>query len=108
MNDLPDLPRQLDKKEADVTPRVLAWMEKNWPNSAGIEVKIEKGKLKDHQARALKKVDSGTFIHKLKDTGDRQPFDAILLKDADAVVVRVYEKKNCIAEFRRHKVYFTI
>lgn len=105
---LPDLPRQLDKKEANVTRRVMKWIAKNWPRSAGIEIKIEDGKLADHQIESLQKVQRGKFVYKIPDMGRKNPFDAIFLKNADALIVRVYNKKNCVLLHNGHETRFTI
>ena len=49
-------------------------------------------KLKSHQEKALKQVENGNFCWKISDMGSRNPFDAICLLDADAIVCRVYGK----------------
>lgn len=84
---LPNLPRVLNKKEADITPRVIEWFAKNYPRSVALEVKIKGNKVLPHQEIALKQVQGGTFSYKLPDTGRRNPFDAFVLKNADAFVV---------------------
>lgn len=60
------------------------------PNWA-LEVKTYKGKLKDHQKKALKQVERGIFLHKLPDMGNRQPFDFVKLGNADAIVCVIQE-----------------
>ena len=84
---LPELPRQLNKKEAKIDGKVLKWFEKNYPYSVAIEVKIKGGKLKPHQEIALKQVAEGSFSYKIPDMGRRNPFDGFVLKNARAFVV---------------------
>ena len=83
----PPLPRKNNRAEARITPRVIAWFEKNHPHSCAIEIKVGKNKPLPHQVAALRQVESGSFFMKLADTGRRQPFDVIILKNADAFVV---------------------
>lgn len=92
------LPRQLKKREADITPLVLKWFEQNWGNSCLIEVKIGDGKVKPHQEAALRKTNDGVFSWKMPDMGNRNCADAFFLRDADACVVRC-TKRLCYAEF---------
>lgn len=84
---LPDLPRVLKKREADLSPAVFAWFEKNYPNSVAIEIKVKGGRAREHQIIALKKVQNGSFAYKIVDTGIRLPFDGFVLKNADAFLV---------------------
>jgi len=97
---LPDLPRTLKKREADITPHVLAWFKKNYPRSCAIEIKYGKNKLEDHQVTALAQVAKGSFTYKIPDMGRKNPFDGFLLKDADAVVVTC-EKRTCDVEVNK-------
>lgn len=100
MKELPELPQLKKKKEAKVTPRVLEWFRKNYHSSCAIEIKnttkntIPKSALKEHQMLALK--DSKSFnglVHKLSDESRRQqPYDAFMLKNADAYVVACFSK----------------
>lgn len=89
-----ELPRKIKKREAELTPRVIAWFEKYWAKSVAVEVKRKGGRLKEHQSAALNEVARGTFKHKLADTGRRQPFDFFILKKADAFLV-VCEDYKC-------------
>lgn len=84
---LPNLPRQLNKREAKIDSKVLEWFEKNYPEDVAIEVKIKGGKLKPHQIIALELVASGKFYFKIPDMGRRNPFDGFVLKKAHAFVV---------------------
>lgn len=77
--------RNLDRKVAERVAKVHP--HPNW----ALEVKTWKGKLKDHQKKALKQVENGEFLHKLPDMGNRQPFDYIKLGDADAIVCVIQE-----------------
>lgn len=94
--ELPPLPRILKKREADVTPLVLAWFKENYPKSVALEVKVGKNKLLPHQEAALREVSRGSFSYKLLDSGARMPFDAFVLIDADAFLV-ICNKKTCQA-----------
>ena len=78
----------MNKREADVTPKVVAGFKKRHKGSRnwGMEVKMKGGKVADHQKKALKQVEDGTFTYKIPDQGMRNPFDVINLGDADAVV----------------------
>ena len=93
---LPNLPKIRKHKEQDITPLVFAWFEDRWINSVALEIKIKGGKLYPHQVVALKQVQKGSFSHKIKDTGSRNPFDGFILKKADAFIV-VCDKRICIA-----------
>lgn len=73
--------------EADLTPKVLKWFEKNYDHSCALEIKTTRGKLLPHQQVALTKVSKGTFCYKIPDKGVRNPFDAVVLHGADAFVV---------------------
>ena len=91
------LPKKRKTIEADVTPKIIQHFEMNYPNSVALEIKVEKGKVSDHQQAALDMVALGTFSHKIRDTG-RNPFDAFILKDAHAFIVRYYPKtRTCVA-----------
>lgn len=61
-----------------------------------MELKTAKGRLKDHQARALRKVEDGDFLYKIPDMGQRNPFDYVCLGDADAIVCVLGEKKSVV------------
>lgn len=87
VNKLPNLPKLRRHKEADITPDVIAFFRDHHPRSVAIEVKILGGKLKPHQTIALKQVEAGSFSFKIPDRGARNPFDAFVLKSADAYVV---------------------
>lgn len=95
---LPELPRILKKREAEITPRIVAWLERNYPNTCAFEIKIKGNKEKPHQTIALRQVDAGTFAWKIPDMGRRNPFDGFLLKKADALTI-TYDPttRECVA-----------
>ena len=88
---LPNLPKKRKHKEAEITPLVIKWFMENWDNDCAIEIKVDDGKLKPHQAVALEQVRKGEFSYKLPDTGRRNPFDVVILKNADSALVRCTE-----------------
>jgi len=73
--------------EYEITPLILKWFEDNYPKSVALEIKIKGNKLLPHQVAALKKVWLGCFSYKIPDMGRQNPFDAFVLKKADAFVV---------------------
>ena len=82
----------MKRTESNLDGKVAEAVSKKHPHpNWALEVKTAKGKLKDHQVKALKKVEDGKFIHKLPDDGRRQPFDYIKLGDADAIVCVIQE-----------------
>lgn len=97
-NDLPELPKRLKKREADVTPRILAWFKAHHPSSCAIEIKatdtnsIPRSALLPHQEAALKAAQSkGGLIHKIADASHlRLPFDAFFLRETEAYVVAAF------------------
>jgi len=93
---MPPLPKKRKTKEADVTPDVMAWFQKHYPFSVALEIKVDKNKVLPHQATALESVEKGHFSYKLPDSGKRNPFDCVILKNAHAFVVRC-EGRKCIA-----------
>ena len=108
-NILPDLPRTLNKKEANITPRILqAILSDSRFTSCPIEIKVTKGnslykgQLKSHQRVSLMQsfdpFGKG-FKHKLSDIGRiEMPFDAVIFKKSQAWLVIWYEKyKECWA-----------
>ena len=90
----------MKRTEANLDGKVAEAVSKKHPHpNWALEVKTAKGKLKDHQVKALKKVEDGKFIHKLPDDGRRQPFDYIKLGDADAIVCVIQENlKDVVCE----------
>ena len=93
-NKLPSLPKLRKHKEGDITPGVIKWFTKNWKRNFVLEIKTKTGKIKPHQIAALKQVSNGVFIYKIPDTGRKNPFDVIGIKDADPFIV-ICDKRVC-------------
>lgn len=91
--ELPELPKKYNRREANVDGKVLRFLEKNHPHSFALEVKIKGGRVLDHQKVALNRVKNGYFSWKIPDMGQRNPFDAFCLKNADAILCIVDGKK---------------
>ncbi len=95
---LPELPKKLDKIEADCTPRVLAWFKKYHKGSCAIEIKatrentIPESALLPHQRAALLAAETTNgIIHKISDAGHtRNPFDAFFLSRVQGYVVAAF------------------
>lgn len=94
---LPDLPVIRKKREAGITPKVLAWFHMNHPDSCVIEIKVAKGKtipesaLLPHQRLALLAASGKGLTHKLSDEARRQqPFDAFHAVGVKAYVVACF------------------
>ena len=101
--DLPELPRILKKREAEITPSVLLWFKENYPRSCAIEIKqtdknsIPEKALQKHQRKALLDATMAGITHKIADNRTRLPFDAFLFKKADAFVVACFRRqKTCL------------
>ncbi len=106
MQELPDLPRVLVKREAAITPLVLAYFRDHYPRTVAIEVKATKGNtirekaVLPHQLAALRGAQSEKgIVHKLSDAARmRQPFDAFKIVNADAYVVACFlNDHTCLA-----------
>lgn len=93
---LPPLPKKRQHKEADITPDIIAWFVANYPRPCAVEVKRAGEHLKPHQLVALRQVASDSFSYKIPDTGRRNPFDFVVLKDCDAFVVHA-DGRQCQA-----------
>ncbi len=87
MKNLPQLPRQMKKREAKIDSKVLEWFSVNYPTSVAVEVKIKGNKLKPHQELSLNEVQGGAYYFKIPDMGRRNPFDGFVLKNANAFTV---------------------
>jgi len=85
----------MKRREADLDSKVAEAVRKKHkhPNWA-LEVKTYKGKVKDHQKKALKKVEQGEFLYKIPDMGARNPFDIVYLGDADAIVCTIQKNER--------------
>lgn len=92
------LPKKYKRTEARVDSLVAEKLQKkhihrNW----ALEVKIKGNKVLPHQRAALKQVEAGTFLYKIPDMGQRNPFDYVYLGDADAIVC-VVDGKDVVCE----------
>jgi hypothetical protein len=92
------LPKKVNRTEAELDMRVARRVaqvhtQKNW----ALEVKMEGKKPSPHQRAALKQVENGTFLYKLPDKGQRNPFDIIHLGDADAIVCTIKKNKRDVS-----------
>lgn len=84
---LPNLPKQYNRKESKIDDKVAEWFLQNYPEDVAVEVKIKGNKALLHQISALWQVAKGIFKYKIRDFGARNPFDFIVLKKAHAFVV---------------------
>lgn len=98
MNQLPELPRVLNKREAKITPKVMQWFKEMGITNYALEIKatktgsIPKSAVMAHQLRALIQVqrEEGITI-KLSDAARiRQPFDVFNLSSTDAYIVACF------------------
>ncbi len=101
---LPNLPRVLKKKEADITPKVLKWFKENYSGSAAIEIKATDGRsipesaLMPHQKAALLAACGNGIVWKIPDEARRQnPFDAFKIERGGAFVVACFTGKERVA-----------
>lgn len=95
---LPELPRVLNKKEANWTTTVF----RKWLEQKGItavwEIKYSKtnslpfSAVANHQAQSLWNVRHKTFVFKIPDMGEKLPFDMFSLKEQPAYVAIKYPK----------------
>lgn len=99
---LPDLPKKRKKREADITPKVLAWFRDNHNGSCAIEIKATAGDsipmaaLAPHQRTALLAASGSVgVVHKISDQSrGSKPFDAFMLSGIPAYVVAVFPKRS--------------
>lgn len=93
------LPRVLKKREANRTREIMEMIS----SPCAIEIKQTKtntlyaNSVKPHQIEALKKVKHDIFRYKIPDMGQRNPFDAVILRDMKAYVVILFGNGNIIA-----------
>lgn len=93
---LPDLPKRYNRREAKIDERVAKWFQKNHSHSILLEVKMNGGRVTEHQQRLINQVSrTGSFIYKFPDGGRRTPLDYVVLRDADAVLAVCDESGNC-------------
>ncbi len=106
MNTLPELPEVKKKREQKVTPKVLEYF-RNSPNlsSCAIEIKatnkdtIPEKALAPHQKLALLAAKGPGMSHKIADNRTRLPFDAFMLRGADAFVVGCFTRHGVCLVF---------
>ena len=79
----------------------MDWFLKNYEQDVAVEVKIVGEKVLAHQLSALLKVFKGIFCIKLPDVGIRNPFDFIVLKNADALIAW-YDPKTKKCSIHNH------
>ncbi len=109
INLTPKLPKKVNRTEADLDMRVAMRLArvhpcKNW----ALEVKVQGGRMKQHQPVALKQVEDGVFIYKIPDMGRRNPFDFVHLGDADAIVCTIQKNKRDVVCVVNRVQTFTI
>ena len=98
--ELPELPKQKKKREASITPAVLAWFRKNYPSTCLIEIKYSRTRsiaekaVLPHQKQALMCACSDIGVtHKLTDEARRQqPCDAFHIVKAEGLVVACFKR----------------
>lgn len=97
---LPDLPRQLNKREANWSTTIFrSWVLKHFNHSAIFEVKHTRGKslfpfkeVKEKQRSKMLQIRHDKFLWKNPDTGDETPPDFFLLVKEPTFVVIKYPK----------------
>ena len=95
------IPKSRKHDEADLTPAIMNWFDKNYDheNNVAVEIKITGGKVKPHQFSALIQIIKGIFKWKPADKKVLNPFDFILLRKCDAYIVWAdKETKKCVAK----------
>jgi len=84
---LPELPKRIIRREADIQRRVAEKLAQRHPHRNWLlEVKTAKGKQKPHQKVAQKQVENGKFLYKFADMGREVPGDYVFLGDADYIL----------------------
>lgn len=96
---LPNLPRTLNKREANWTTTVFrGWLERYGKTGVyevkhtGVKNYLNFKEVKLHQRQNLLKVRHGNFVYKVPDMGERTPFDLFSLSQQPAYVVIKYPK----------------
>ena len=106
---LPELPKKYERKEAKIDGLVADWFDKNYPRSVILEVKVEGGRLLEHQRRLINKVSkTGKFKYKFPDGGKRTPLDYVVLKDIDAVLAECVGRKCVCTINNDHQINIRI
>lgn len=96
---LAELPKKLKKREANWTTTVFRkWCEEKYRKPAVFEIKYAKGNslpfsdVEPHQIANLLAVRHGTFVYKIADMGQRNPFDMFCMTEMPAFIVIKYPK----------------
>lgn len=100
---LPELPKKLNKLEAEWTTNVFKKWALSYKQTFAFEIKHTHGKdylnfkdVKDHQIDHLLQVRNNIFIYKIPDMGEKNPFDGISMHEEPAYVVIKYPKFFCL------------
>lgn len=94
---LPELPKRMNRREADIQRRVAEKLTQKHPHRNWLlEVKTYKGRQKDHQKVTQKQVENGKFLYKFADMGRQVPGDYVFLGDADYILCSETKQKNYI------------
>lgn len=92
---LPELPKVINRREAEIQKRVADKLVKRHPHRNWIlEVKVVGGRQKAHQKKVQKQVENGKFLYKFADMGREVPADYIHLGDADYILCTEDKKNN--------------
>ena len=94
---LPELPKIMQRREAEIQLRVAKKLVKLHPHRNWLlEIKTVKGKQEKHQRKFQKQVENGTFLWKPPDTGRENCGDYLYLGDADYILCSETKIKNQI------------
>ncbi len=106
-NNLPELPKQIKKKEAAFGLRFRKWIEKNPQMSGAFELKQVEGNsmpfsaVKPHQLVALFMASRNGILYKIADDSrGTKPFDYVYLRHSGAYVVIKYPDVFVLIEVR--------
>lgn len=92
---LPDLPKKLNRREADIQHAVATKLrEKHRHRNWILEVKVKGGRQKAHQKTVQKQVENGKFLYKFADMGREMPGDYLCLDDADYILCTEDRSRN--------------
>ena len=101
LNTPEQIPKIRKHDEADLTPAIMDWFDKNYDHKKNVvvEVKTMEGDVEPHQFSALIQIIKGIFKWKPPDKKVLNPFDFILLRKCDAYIVWAdKDTKKCIAK----------
>ena len=96
---LPELPKKLNKREANWTTTVFRlWLKEKYKKTGVFEVKVSKinslpfDAVAEHQVWSLLTVRNNTFVYKIPDMGEKCPFDVVCYTKQPAYIVVKYPK----------------